>query len=1248
MRRFVEHWGGLRGWMLLVGILFAVLAGAPAYGQPAAPSGGVPLDLTEPERAWLAQHRDIRIGVNPAYPPFDFFDDKGVFVGMSADYVALITKRLGVTMRVADGGLSWSQVLDEAKDGRIDVVVGVKATEARQAFLNFTKDYLTFPLVIMTRDTHPMIVSLYGLRAGTLSIVDGFASSADIRARHPDLKFRVAPSPLDTLQAVERGEVDATVINLGSASYLIAKYGIRGVVVAAPSGLEDARSAFGVRKDWPELVSLIDKALASITPQEERAIREKWIAAPYDARASADRWYAIVIRIAGGATIIVILVVLWNRRLKGEVRRRRAAEETAARQMSLQSALFEHMPALIAHKDIEGRFVSCNRAYEQAFGVRRDDILGKSTMEVVAFPEAQRTLSYAGDMAVLQSGEPMHRQQEIILADGKPHDILLWRIPLRLPDGTPGGLLTIMVDDSEQRMAERAVADQLIYQRALLDTVPNPIYIKDQDARFIGCNLAYEQAFHATREALVGKTVHELPHIPPEMREMVYERDHEILRTGKSAFSTERLPFWDGPRDVLFWINRFNLADGSVGGLVGAIVDVSEQKALEHQAQDAERRLREMADAVPGVVYQLRIGADGSRAYGFMSDAVKSLRGYSREEALADYRLLYHQVVEDDRAAIDKAIRQAVETLSPMQEEFRIRMADGSIKWLQSAAVPTPAEDGAVTLNGYWVDVTQHRDMEIELAAAKTAADAANRAKSSFLAAMSHEIRTPMNGVLGMLELLSLTRLDSEQRSNVEVIRDSGRSLLRIVDDILDFSKIEADMLDLRPEPASPAAIVRGVRDVYSGAASAKRLILSVTVDPDLSPAVMVDPLRLRQILNNFVSNALKFTPQGSVTIAAELVERKDGVDTVRFSVADTGIGIAPENQAKLFQPFVQAEGDTTRRFGGTGLGLVICRRLADLMGGTIEMDSAVGQGTTMRLVVPLPQADPSAITEKDNAAAIPTAALTARRPAPSVDAAIAEGTLVLVADDHPTNRMMLLRQLNLLGYAAEAVEDGKQALDAWHSGRFGLVLTDCHMPEMDGYDLARSIRLAEGGNGGERIPIIACTANVLEGEAEACLAAGMDSYLPKPVELSFLLRMLDAWLPLPGVPSPPATDAPPSAALTNGAEPSPIDRAKLAEVSLGDADFERDMLTDFRGAMDEDANQLTLALESRDSGDITRIAHRLKGASRTVGATDLATASEQMESAGRADDPAAISAAREPLFVEVERLRKHLAGLQP
>jgi len=639
----------------------------------------------------------------------------------------------------------------------------------------------------------------------------------------------------------------------------------------------------------------------------------------------------------------------------------------------------------------------------------------------------------------------------------------------------------------------------------------------------------------------------------------------------------------------------------------------------------AEDKLSAMADSLPGAAYQIRSGPDVREAhFEFISKSVGQLFGVRRELLLQDMRRFWTLILEEDRAALSAAIESARQTGKPLQHDFRIEHPRGETKWLRACASVRKEPDGSFLWNGYWSDVSGQKQLERALHDAKEAAEAANRAKSVFLATMSHEIRTPMNGVLGMLELLSLTTLDAEQRTTLEVVRESGKSLQTIIDDILDFSKIEAGKLEVRPAVASIASTVKAVSNIFSGNASSKCLELRCSIDPQISPALLVDRVRLRQILNNFVSNALKFTAKGHVEIKAQLVGRADGEERVRFSVTDTGIGISPEDQARLFQPFVQVVNETAPRFGGTGLGLTICRRLAKMMGGSIELVSQVGMGTTMILELSLPIADPKELLA-DVVVSSPDLLRTTkmRRMAPDIARAESEGTLALLADDHPTNRSLIVRQINMLGYAAESAENGILALEKWKSGRFGILITDCNMPMMNGYELTRRIRELESATGKKRIPIIACTANALGGEAEICFAAGMDDYLAKPVELNELAKKLDLWLPL----SRPA---------------APLDRSVLASLTGGDIAAEREILMDFRRANEDDAIMLKRAVDRSNIPEVTTASHRIKGASKMIGAVGLAAVCERLERASRADDLQAVRANMEAFQTELQRLNNY------
>ncbi|OUM02955.1 response regulator [Variovorax sp. JS1663] len=630
--------------------------------------------------------------------------------------------------------------------------------------------------------------------------------------------------------------------------------------------------------------------------------------------------------------------------------------------------------------------------------------------------------------------------------------------------------------------------------------------------------------------------------------------------------------------------------------------------------------------------------------------SMEELTGRSQQELLGKtaYEFVSSREEADFFTAKDREALALGREVDIPEENLHTR--DGSVRVLHAKKIPILDETGqpryVLTMSE---DVTERKKKEREierlnaaLAQRSAEVEAANRAKGTFLATMSHEIRTPMHGMLGMLELLGLTELDAEQRETLGLVRESSRSLLRIIDDILDFSKIEAGKLEVRPEVVSIKRVIEEVQSIYLGNASSKGLIVRRMVDPRVSPALRVDPVRLRQILNNFVSNAIKFTSEGWIDLNVQWLGRSDGVERLRFEVKDTGIGISPEDQQRLFQPFSQAEDDEARRRpGGTGLGLVISRQLAQMMGGSIRMDSEPGKGTTITLELPLPIAEPLPAGGPDGARPLPHTAM--RRTAPDTAQAEAEGTLVLLVDDHPVNRMLLLRQVRTLGYAAETADDGVQGLTAWKSGRFGLIITDCHMPHMDGYELARSIRGLESDAGAERVPIIACTANALQGEAEACFAAGMDDFLVKPVELAQLTDKLDRWLPLPQAPSPPAVSAFSDTDPTSSA--CPIDQALLSTNCAGDASMVSQVLAAFRLTCEDDSAGLRQAVADDDVPQVTRFAHRMAGASKMVGALAFAAACERIDRASRTGDWKTVLAGMSAFEQERTRLDAYFAG---
>jgi signal transduction histidine kinase/CheY-like chemotaxis protein/HPt (histidine-containing phosphotransfer) domain-containing protein len=619
----------------------------------------------------------------------------------------------------------------------------------------------------------------------------------------------------------------------------------------------------------------------------------------------------------------------------------------------------------------------------------------------------------------------------------------------------------------------------------------------------------------------------------------------------------------------------------------------------------SEQQMKEIVENLPVTVWQMITGNGRPIRFAFVGGNADRDRGFTGEQLLRDPDLVLKTVAPEDRAQVSAAFEAAELGLQPLECSYRIEPSPGSVRWMHNRAGLRRRPDGSVLWTGYWADITPQKEMEHALREATATAEQANRAKSTFLATMSHEIRTPLYGVMGLLELLSLTTLDGDQRATLGVVRESGRSLLRIIDDILDFSKVEAGRLTLEPVPASLRATIARACQVHSGVASSRGLLLEHRIDESLAAALLFDPLRLGQILSNFISNAIKFTPQGSVRVVAELVQREADAERIRITVTDTGIGIAPEYVDRLFQPFVQAQ-QASSSYGGTGLGLTISRRLAELMGATVQMQSTPGTGTCMTFEGSFPIADPAAVVDlgSEGLERRLTHTVSGRRMAPTAAVAEREGTLVLVVDDHPTNRLVLSRQVTALGYGVMTAEDGEEGLAVCKVRRVALVLTDCNMPRLSGYEFARAVREMETESGAKHLPIIGCTANAMSTEAARCIAAGMDDCMVKPVDLTELMERLDLWVPLPQAETVSLLALPAAAA---GDEP--FDLALLEMITGGDPAVERELLEDFLNSNAADMAALQQATRAGDKQEVRRLLHRISGAAQTLGAGEFLAA---------------------------------------
>ncbi|MFP4282102.1 MAG: PAS domain-containing protein [Opitutales bacterium] len=690
--------------------------------------------------------------------------------------------------------------------------------------------------------------------------------------------------------------------------------------------------------------------------------------------------------------------------------------------------------------------------------------------------------------------------------------------------------------------------------------------------------------------------------VHPEDREPTWRRVRQAL-AGEAEFHTDFRILWpDGEvRHLCARAIIVRDSDGTPRRMVGMNWDVTESVRQRERLVSVQERL-EMATRAGGVGILEWDLCSGVIQW---DEQLRKLYGLPWGTSQGGVESWMNCLHGRDRRRVRQHVRDALAGRGDVDTIFRIVRPDGTVRHMHGKALLERATDGTpLRMVGTNWDITEMVQQREELAALAEQAHEASAAKSAFLANMSHEIRTPMNGVLGMAGLLlDSPGLNAEQRHFTEVIQGSAEALLALINDILDLAKVESGKLRIEETGFSLRGLLREACELPAARARELGLAFTHEVDPLVPDQLLGDPGRLRQVILNLTSNALKFTAKGSVRVSVTLAPEAGSGPRLRFAVTDTGIGIAPEIQDKLFKAFSQGDASTTRRFGGTGLGLSICRELAHLMGGEVGVESRLGEGATFWFTIRL---QTPASSRSGEAGSRP------REDEPRFDPA----ARILVAEDNRINQLVIMGNLKRLGLEADVVDDGAEALEALQRTPYALVLMDVEMPRMDGLEATRRVRQGASGAALTALPIVAMTAHAHPEDRARCLGAGMNDYLSKPIERPALLAVLKRWcgpasarerlLPLP-------ESAPPAPV-----RPAVFDEDALRASLMDDADFVRQLLTTARRDLPREEAGCLEAARVNDRAELLRHAHNLKGMARNLKLLRLGDFSSALERALR------------------------------
>ena len=750
--------------------------------------------------------------------------------------------------------------------------------------------------------------------------------------------------------------------------------------------------------------------------------------------------------------------------------------------------LAEHSADTICTLDRDLNITYTSPSVQSLQGFDPENLTGRAIAELLEASEAGTVISIFKSIASGENPDPERLRIHLQCADGEYVATECNVSALRNDKHELVGLLLVWRDITERQQAEEALNQEKQLVKALLDSIPDCVFFKDTHHRFIRVNHAETELLGVSSVLdVIGRRIDQI--LPDRDATSIHAQENHIMSSGETLVGEEELVTAADGRQLWMAITRAPLlnATGQVIGTLGIRRDVTLRKRAEEEVRTSEQRFRSYFTL--GVVGKAVFGPDG--AIHEVNDYLCTILGYSPEELQNKpyFELTKKADLRAEKEAFDAVCRGESDDFTI---EKRILRKDGGQLHVISAVRALRREDGMIDhCIANVLDISERKTMEEDLARAKERAEAATRAKGQFLATMSHEIRTPLNAIIGMSRLLSESELAPEDKTHAEIIHTSSETLLSIVDDVLDFSKIEAGHLELEQVPFDPQFIANSCVQMLALKAGEKGLEMETNFGPGLPTQVIGDPARLRQILGNLLNNAVKFTEKGTITVNVTLEDQDVGNVLLRFEVIDTGIGIPEERRNRLFKSFSQVDASTSRNFGGTGLGLVISKQLAELMGGTADFESQVGEGSTFWFTALFGKCTDEESTETDQKV---------RDTVAKKEMLSAAETQILLVEDNRVNQKVAKAILRKLGFKADIAENGLKALKALAEKDYHIVLMDVQMPEMDGLEATQRIRAGQDNVRNADIPIIAMTAHAFREDRDRCLKAGMQDYVTKPI----------------------------------------------------------------------------------------------------------------------------------------------------